>query len=159
MIPNIKNFNDVEENFLKDNLVDMCFKDTVRKNHQDNLSTNNLKNDSVELAVGNGSFHVNNNVNNNGANNIISEDNEYLQRKKNRNEKNSSNDSNRKNGTPSAKKVDADGDEKIGKGVTTVGIKLICESDNEDLKKYFSKTVNLFFLIISRNSTPTMTYL
>lgn len=143
----------------------MCFKDTVRKNHQDNVSTNNLKNDNVELAAGNGSLNKNNNVNVNGANNIIPEDKEYLGRKKKRNTKISTNDHNPNNATPIVKKVDAAGslntnaDEKINKAVTTVGIKLICESDNEDLKKYFSKTVYTHLLIISRNSTRMMTLL
>jgi hypothetical protein len=39
----------------------------------------------------------------------------------------------------------------INKGNNTVGVKLICENDNEELKKYFSKTVRIGFNV--RNYT------
>lgn len=50
-----------------------------------------------------------------------------LQRKSSRNERST--------------KKDSGMNVSISKGGNTVGIKLICDSENEELKKYFSKTV------------------
>ena len=150
MIPNIKKFNDVEENFIKNHLTDLCFKDSARKIHQEQASTKFLLNDVAESVSLNNNIILNNSNNNlNCGNNIELNDNEYLQRKKNRNGKNNHIETKKKIEMPTAKKVDpglnGEGESHPINNVVTVGIKLICESENDELKKYFSKTVRRKF--------------
>lgn len=154
LIPNIKKFNDVEENFIKNHLTDFCFKDTARKINQEEASTKILQHDVAEsVSVNNINIQNNSNNNLNYGNNIQSDDNEFLQRKKNRNVKINYNETNHKTVIPSGKKNEQPVNAEIegplngnGNNVATVGIKLVCESDNDDLKKYFSKTVFIRFI-------------
>ncbi len=163
MIPNIKKFNDVEENFIKTHLTEMCFKDTARKNHQEEESTNYLKYDSEALHSNHNLLSFNNSNNNLNSGNNHSEENDYLQRKKNRNGKHLNNDVNKKNELNNSKKVDGDINcenpaNQSNKNISTVGIKLICDGDNEDLKKYFSKTVHyILYLNYFRSCILMMT--
>lgn len=148
MIPNIKKFNDVEENFIKNHLTEMCFKDTARKIHQEEESTKYLKIDSDPPSSNHNLLNFNNSNNNLISGNNPSDQNEYLQRKKNRNSKPLNNDVNKKIELNSSKKIDGNFNSEnpanqSNNNLTTVGIKLICDCDNEDLKKYFSKTVYL----------------
>jgi cobalamin-dependent methionine synthase I len=164
LIPNIKKFNDVEENFIKNHLTDLCFKDAARKIHQEEISTKIIQNDLPESVSLNNNIVLNNSNNNlNYGNNIQSDDNEYLQRKKNRSMRNNTTETTKKTVLYTAKKAEQTNGENEnntnGNNVTTVGIKLICESEIEDLKKYFSKTVFLiFYEITSRNCIQTMIY-
>ena len=61
----------------------------------------------------------------------LNNSNDYLQRKINRNEKNSR----------TTKELGMNVN--VSKSGNTIGIKLICDSQNEELKKYFNKTVKL----------------
>jgi hypothetical protein len=88
---------------------------------------------------------VSNNLNITTTNTYTSESNEFLQRKKSRKDKNSTIVNSRSN-LNSENNIKRSGEilENEIKTGTTVGIKLICDTPNDELKKYFSKTVIIF---------------
>jgi hypothetical protein len=76
----------------------------------------------------------------NNINNPTSGDNELLKRKQKRKETKSGIGNKRGSNKKLAKPAEND----FKNGVISVGIKLICDADNEEMKKYFSKTVRIY---------------
>ncbi len=61
----------------------------------------------------------------------------------------------RKTSRTSSNKKDTGVNVSVSKNGNTVGIKLICDSENEELRKYFSKTVKFYN---PRNCIPMMIF-
>jgi hypothetical protein len=144
----------VEDKILTNFLPDFCFKDSAHKiqqqENQERIDKEYYGSNSQEVAVN--PTQLNTSINYVSSNNlqIPSNNNEFLQRKKSRSgngSKNRNSNSNKKkqvrqdetNATTPAHEV---------RGVSeTVGVKLVCDSPNEELQKYFSKTVKFILTV------------
>ena len=127
LIPNIEKFNEVEDRIITNYLPTFCFKgkslvNVIDSNHKQ------LQQDTADVPIPNEA--MTNNIPTITSSQPTSTNNDFLQKKRK---------------TESAKKV-------INKELTnininpnsknnTIGVKLICDNNNEELKKYFSKTV------------------
>ena len=132
MIPNIDKFNEVEDRMINNYLPKFCFKgknglikDSTHKKSQQENTERILKCEEQGISVqSTTNVQQTNETNSQNINNSA-----YLQRKTSRNEKSSR----------TTKEVGMNIN--VTKSGNTIGIKLICDSQNEELKKYFNKTV------------------
>ncbi len=168
LIPNIDKFNEVEEKIITNFLPNFCFKDGAHKlQQQENVERIDKEmymgyNNSNNSAKNYSNIQLNNidspdnqsNCNITSANNFHHpNNNQYLQRKQNRKGKKGfqeikylntcaatpKRELNRKDLISSQSPVN--GDTEIKSSAETVGVKLICDTQNEELIKYFAKTV------------------
>jgi hypothetical protein len=144
----------VEDKILTNFLPDFCFKDSAHKiqqqENQERIDKESYGSNSQDVAVN--PTQLNTSINYVSSNNlqIPSNNNEFLQRKKSRSgngSKNRNSNSNKKkqvrqdetNATTPAHEVRVVSE--------TVGVKLVCDSPNEELQKYFSKTVKFILTV------------
>ena len=145
LIPNLEKFNEVEDKIITNFLPTFCFKDAAHKiQQQENLERIEKETfvhpDSSSSAPSQANIYQNSNNLHNPSNN-----NEFLQRKKTRGGSRTAT-----RGNTSNKKKDRLEDTnantpayEIKNSGETVGVKLICDTPNDDLRRYFSKTVNI----------------
>jgi hypothetical protein len=171
LIPNIDKFNEVEEKIYTNFLSNFCFKDGAHIKQQ----IENAEKFENEIAVSqteNFSQENNslNNINSNnwlGINNIQNNNNknEVLQRKKTRNNSSANvsridyRQENKRNLNNSSlkKRENLESNNSTNNTAQTVGVKLICDTPNEEIKKYFSKTV--CYILKNRNFILMMIFL
>jgi hypothetical protein len=152
----------VEDKILTNFLPDFCFKDSAHKiqqqEKQDRIDKESYS--SVSQVSSANSRLYNASINYESSNNLQnpSNNNELLQRKKSRSGNGSSNrnrsDRNNRNkgSTNSRSKISQEETNAATPANElrvndTVGVKLICDSPNEQLQKYFSKTVKLKLIV------------
>lgn len=116
LIPSIEKFNELEDKIITKYLPNFCFKDGAHRTKQ---IENSRKLEEINMNIPRSSNLSINNLN--GRHNNI-----MLNRKTTRNE-------------PSSEECNTNGGE--NRKAVSVGVRLVCEGP-EELKKYFSKTVN-----------------
>lgn len=144
LIPNLEKFNEVEDKIITNFLPTFCFKDAAHKIQQQENLERIEKETFIQADLPSTSTQPNIYQHSNNLQNP-SNNNDFLQRKKTRGGSRTAT-----RGTASNKKKDRVEDtdantpaHEIKNSGETVGVKLICDTPNDDLRRYFSKTVNI----------------
>ncbi len=131
MIPNQNNFNESEEKFINQNISNLCFKDSahvIQQQRNQMILEKDLPNNNLNSPIFSSNYQDLNTHNSNSYSNNTStipnsnsrKSDPQLGRKKSRKKQN---------------------DESEAEKAEPIGVKLVCDSPNDDLKKYFNKTV------------------
>lgn len=126
LIPDIEKYNNVEEEIIANYLPSFCFKDSALKQQQQEKAEKLMIENAIEVINMNTPPVQNNNQ-------VIatptSSSTNFLQRKKHRQD------------SINNKNINKECSVKSSCDSATVGVKLMCDSQNEEIKKYFTKTV------------------